>query len=75
MHENDEQCRVEKPTTEPGACPVPVVGEGDQAPNRLDKSQPEGIWITKFSRGEPRTTFVTEIIGLRLARSVFPPSL
>jgi hypothetical protein len=43
-----------------------MVEMGDRSPDRLNKSQREGISITKVSRGEPRCTFPNDWLCLRL---------
>ena len=57
---------------EPGLVPDSAADLVDRTPAQLNRSPPEGISITKVSRGEPRCPFVIEIIGLPLALSVFP---
>jgi hypothetical protein len=46
-----------------GSVPVPAGVLGDRAPDRLNSSQPEGISITKGSRGDRRWTFPNEHSG------------
>jgi hypothetical protein len=47
-----EKSRDEKQAAEAGLGPASAAAVGDRSPARLDKSQPEGISITKGSRGE-----------------------
>ena len=51
--------------TETGADPASAVDSGDR-PARLTQSQPEGISITKVSRGDRRCTFPNELAATRL---------
>ncbi|HTU18801.1 MAG TPA: hypothetical protein VMG10_12135 [Gemmataceae bacterium] len=44
--------RKKKQLAEEGAFPSSAAAVGDRSPERLNKSQPEGISITKVSRGE-----------------------
>jgi hypothetical protein len=50
--EKSEDGRQEKQPAGTGVFPVPAADLGDRSPDRLNKSQPEGISITKVSRGE-----------------------
>jgi hypothetical protein len=47
-----EKSREKKQSAEEGAFPSSAAAMGDHSPDRLSKSQPEGISITKVSRGE-----------------------
>jgi hypothetical protein len=48
----DEKSRENKQTAGAGVVPVPAADMGDRAPDRLNRNQPEGISITKGSRGD-----------------------
>jgi hypothetical protein len=48
----DERGREKKQTAGAGVFPVSAVVLGDQTPDRLNNSQPEGISTTKGSRGD-----------------------
>jgi hypothetical protein len=47
-----EKSRKEKQTAEKGAFPSSAAAVGDRSPDRPNESQPEGISITKVSRGD-----------------------
>ncbi|HEY7308435.1 MAG TPA: recombinase family protein [Gemmataceae bacterium] len=47
-----EKSREKKQSDEKGAFPSSAAAVGDRSPDRRNKSQPEGISITKVSRGE-----------------------
>ncbi len=48
----DEDSREKRQTAGAGVVPVPAADLGDRAPDRLNRSQPEGISITKVNRGD-----------------------
>jgi hypothetical protein len=58
--------REEKKTVEEGKSPSSTAAVGDRSPDRLNRSQPEGISITKVSRGDRRWTFPNELAGAQL---------
>ena len=51
---------------EPGLVPGSAADLVDRTPAQLNRSPPEGISITKVSRGERRFTFPNEVAATRL---------
>lgn len=74
-NESMQSSQGEKQAGEAGAFPASPTAVGDRTPALVDTCQPEGISITKVSRGDRRPTFPNDFAGRWLLWQAFAQRL